>query len=251
MNKRKVCLIFVCLVLATAFAGGQEPGVDSDQFRASLFPQGHVSDWAGIFTPAQKLELETRIAAFKQTNGAELAVVALKTLHGGEIEDFAGKLFEQWGIGEKEKDNGVLLIAATEDRRMRIEVGYGCEGVLTDSGTGRIQDEKIIPRFKEGNYAQGLFDGAMVILDALEKGLPAEEAQGSEGNPIVGLAIFIFLVVAFIWIARLAARGTKGGGGTSTGSFTGGGFKSSGGGSSGFGGFGGGRSGGGGSSRGW
>lgn len=250
MNALKGMLYFACLALATAFANGQEPAVDSDQFRASLVPQGYVSDWAGIFSTAQKMELESKIAAFKQTNGSELAVVALKTLHGGEIEDFAGKLFEQWGIGEKGKDNGVLLIAAIEDRRMRIEVGYGCEGVLTDSGTGRIQDEKIVPRFKEGNYAQGMYDGAMAILAVLEKGEPPEDPRGAEGNPIVGLVFFVFIVCAFIWIVRLAARGGKGGGGSSSTGSLGGGFKSSGGGG-GFGGFGGGSSGGGGSSRGW
>ncbi len=130
---------------------GQGSAAESDSFRASLKPQGPISDWAELLTPEQEAELNSRITALKAANGAELAVVTLKSLQGGEIDDFASKLFAQWGIGQKGKDNGVLLITAVDDRKMRIEVGYGMEGVLPDAKTGRIQDEYIVPRFKEGN----------------------------------------------------------------------------------------------------
>lgn len=208
-----------------------------------------MSDWAGVFTQEQKAALESRLVALRQTNGAQLAVVALKSLQGGEIDDFAVKLFEQWGIGEKGKDNGVLLLAAMEDRKMRIEVGYGLEGVLNDAKTGRIQDEYIVPRFKEGDYAQGLIDGAQILM-AVMGGEALPEAAAANGSPIPILIFLIFFILLFIWIARSARRGGRGGGGSdgrlSSGWSSGG---SSGGG--GFGGFGGGRSGGGGSSRGW
>ncbi len=241
--------------LAAVCAFGQDGKVDSDRFRESLTPQGLVSDWAEVFTPEQKLELETRIAGLKESNGAELAVVALKSLQGGQIDDFAVKLFEQWGIGEKGKDNGVLLLAAIEDRQMRIEVGYGFEGVLTDAATGRIQDEYIVPRFKEGDYAQGLMDGAGVLLSVMG-GEAMPEAEIPEVPLWGGLLFMVFFGFIIAAMVRAAIRGGKasggGGGSSGGGSFGSGSSGSRGGGSGGgFGGFSGGSSGGGGSSRGW
>ncbi|MGD9781451.1 MAG: YgcG family protein [Kiritimatiellia bacterium] len=246
MKFRAVYFIVGWVLAAAGVVGATE----SDDFRQGLAPQGYVSDWAGVFTPEQKSELESRIAAFTQTNGAELAVVAVASLKGGEIADFASKLFAQWGIGKKGQDNGVLLLVAIEDRKMRIEPGYGLEGVLNDAKCGRILDEYVVPRFKEGHYAQGLIDGATVLMKTIGgEELPAEEV--AEIGPL-GSFIFllVFALIVFLMI-RSAVRGGHGGsgGGWKSGGWTGG--SSGGGGSGGFGGFGGGRSGGGGASRGW
>ena len=243
MNFWKIVLAAVWMPAAAGVAGATE----SDDYRQSLAPQGYVSDWAGVFSAEQKSDLESRIAALKQTNGAELAVVALKSMKGGEIEDFASKLFAQWGIGEKGKDNGALLLVAIEDRKMRIEPGYGLEGALNDAKCGRILDEYVVPRFKEGNYAQGLIDGADVLLKIMGgEELPAEEA--TEIGPLGTLVFFLVFALIVILLVRSAVRGGRGGSG-------GGGWRSGssggGGGGGGFGGFGGGSSGGGGASRGW
>ena len=250
--KRKLTAIFgLVLGLSLSVVSGQDGMIESDRFRASLSPQGNVSDWAGVFTPEQKAALESRIVALRQTNGAQLAVVTLKSLQGGEIVDFATKLFEQWGIGEKGKDNGVLLLAAIEDRMMRIEVGYGMEGVLNDAKSGRIQDEYVVPRFKEGNYAQGLLDGADVLLKVMG-GEAMPEASTAAENPIGAVIFLIFFAVVFILIVRASIRGGKGGGGGGSGGRLSSGWSSGGSsGGGGFGGFGGGRSGGGGASRSW
>ena len=249
--KYVVCAVGLALVAPKA--GAQ---IESDRFRESLVPQGHVSDWAGVFTPDQKADLESRIAAVRQATGAQLAVVAVKSLQGGEITDFAVKLFAQWGIGEKGKDNGVLLLAAIEDRAMWIEVGYGLEGVLNDAKCGRIRDEWIFPRFKEGDYAQGLRDGADALLKVMG-GEALPEPTEPENNPIAAalfLMVFLFVIIV---IVRSAIRGGKGGGGISSGGISGGGFSGrgwsggGGGGGSSFGGFGGGRSGGGGAGGRW
>ena len=241
----------VCTVWLAAVGAGAQ--IESDRFRESLVPQGHVSDWAGVFSPEQKSELESRIAAVRQATGAQLAVVAVKSLQGGEITDFAVKLFAQWGIGEKGKDNGVLLLAAIEDRAMWIEVGYGLEGVLNDAKCGRIRDEWIFPRFKEGNYAQGLRDGADALLSVMG-GEALPEPAAPEENPLAAIVFLVIFAVVFIQIVRSAIRGGKGGGGISSGGISGrgsfGGF-SGGGGGGGFGGFGGGRSGGGGAGGRW
>ncbi len=255
MNWKTYAVSLSVLGMSLGCAFGQDGKIESDRFRESLSPQGNVSDWAGVFTPEQKADLENRIVAVRQSSGAQLAVVAVKSLQGGEIDDFAAKLFAQWGIGEKGKDNGVLLLAAIEDRKLRIEVGYGMEGVLNDAKTGRIQDEYIIPRFKDGNFGQGLIDGAEVLLKVMGgDALPDAAAAPEEGGALAGILFLIIFVVVFALIVRAAIRGGKGGGSGWTsggGSSHGGGFSSGGGGGGGFGGFGGGSSGGGGSSRSW
>ena len=106
---------------------------------------GYVNDWAGVFAPEQKDALERRLAEAKQASGAELAVVTLPSLQGGEINDFTHKLFQQWGIGEKGKDNGILLLMALEERRVRIEPGYGFEETLTEDVYKRqVQAEQML-----------------------------------------------------------------------------------------------------------
>ena len=244
MNWKNGLFVLVVLLLSLGSVMGQGSAIESDRFRESLSPQGPVSDWAELLSTEQKAELNSRMEALKASNGAELAVVTVKSLQGGEIDDFAQKLFAQWGIGQKGKDNGVLLLIAVEDRKMRIEVGYGMEGVLPDAKTGRIQDEYIVPRFKEGNYAQGLMDGADALLKVMG-GSELPEPAPAENNPIAGVLFLIFFIVIFFLIVRSAIRGNHGGG---FGGGSGGGSRSSGGG---FGGFSGGSSGGGGSSRSW
>ena len=248
MNWKNSLCILTVWVLCVSCAMGQGSAAESDSFRASLKPQGPISDWAELLTPEQEAELNSRITALKVANGAELAVVTLKSLQGGEIDDFASKLFAQWGIGQKGKDNGVLLITAVDDRKMRIEVGYGMEGVLPDAKTGRIQDEYIVPRFKEGNYGQGLLDGADILLKVMG-GEELPDPVPSEMSPVAALVFLLFFMAFFFFIVRAAIRGNKGGG---SGGRLSSGWKSGGSsGGGGFGGFGGGSSGGGGSSRSW
>ncbi|NLG34703.1 MAG: TPM domain-containing protein [Lentisphaerae bacterium] len=239
-------ILWVCIALSALCAFGQDGRMESDRFREGLTPQGHVNDWAGVFSEKQKAALESRIAAAKEANRAELAVVVVKTLHGGEIDDFAVKLFEQWGIGQKGVDNGVLLLAAIDDRQIRIEPGYGLEEVLPDARCGRILDREVLPRFREGDYAGGLIDGTVALLAVLS-GETVPEPVAREASPAVVVFIvllFVLFPVLFIWAAKRSGKGGGNGGGfRSSGGFSGGG--------GGFGGFGGGRSGGGGASRGW
>ena len=250
MNRKTFVVLSVFLGLGWGCAFGQEGQTETDRYRESLSRQ-YVLDEAGVFTPEQKAQLTDRITAAWQAQQGLLAVVALKSLHGGQIDDFAAKLFAQWGIGDKEKDNGILLLAALEDHKMRIEVGYGLEGVFNDAKCGRIQDEYIVPRFKEGNYAQGLSDGADALLKVMG-GEALPEPAAPENNPLAAILFLVLFAFVFIAIVRSAIRGGKGGGGISSGGISGRGW-SGGGGSSGggFGGFGGGRSGGGGAGGGW
>lgn len=239
-------VVFACSALA-------QDAVESDRFLKELTPQGFVSDFANVFTAEQRAELDNRIKAVKEKNGSELAVVALQSLQGGQVEDFAVKLFEQWGVGEKGKDNGALLLAAIEDRKVKIEVGYGLEGDLPDAACGRVLDQFVIPRFKDGDYAGGLAAGADALLRVMG-GESIEAVAGEQDDNLAALIGFLIIVAIIIGLTALFKRLGKGGKGGKGGGFwsgmsSGGGSGSGGGG--GFGGFGGGSSGGGGASRGW
>lgn len=233
---------------------------------------GYVMDEAGVIPP----DVEERISALSQrieesTPGAQIAVVTVDSLGGLSIEEYAEELFDELGVGSDELDNGVLLLVAIAERGVRIEVGYGLEGAIPDPVAGRILDESVLPRFREGDMADGIEAGHARIagLVADEYGAEVEGAArpGSSGPGLwIALLVIGGLVGLFIWAASkgLIKGGGSGGSGGSGGGFTpppptwgggrGGGFGggSSGGfGGGGFGGFGGGGSGGGGASRGW
>jgi uncharacterized protein len=129
-----------------------------------------VTDMPGALRPATVARLNSTIGDLERTNGTEMAVVVIKSLDGLSVEEAAVKLFELWGIGKKSKDNGLLLLWSTGDRRVRVEVGYGLEGTLPDGKVGAILDTYVIPKFKRGDFDQGLIDG----VDALARVVRAE-----------------------------------------------------------------------------
>lgn len=127
----------------------------------------YVNDYAGILT--QEVEdyiIQTNIE-LEQKTGAQIVVVTVDSLGGQTIEEYATELFRQFGIGDADKNNGVLLLCSTGDRMFRIEVGYGLEGTLTDGKTGNIQDEYIIPYLRNNNYNEGIKNGFNAVLQEL------------------------------------------------------------------------------------
>lgn len=233
----------------------------------------YVQDYAGVLTPQTKQRLNALGQTLDKKTTAQLAVVTIKTLNGAPIEDYALGLLRSWGIGSKEKNNGALILIAVNDRKARIEVGYGLEGVLPDGLTGRIQDQYMLPFFKQGQYDQGIANGytvaaQLIAKDAgvdLQTGQAVKPAATAASNNILGLdddelelLTYIIIVLIIIFFTNRGGGGGNsrhhggfygGGGYYGGGSFGGGSF---GGGSfGGGGGFGGGSGGGGGSSRGW
>jgi len=124
---------------------------------------GYVNDFAGILDNASASDLEALITSIEKDTGAEIAVVTVDTLQGITIEEYAVELFEKWGIGKAEEDNGLLILVASTERKVRIEVGNGLEGIITDLEAGRIIDETIVPSFKEGEYSRGIYDAVVTI----------------------------------------------------------------------------------------
>jgi len=122
-------------------------------------PTGYVNDFAGILSSDTKKTLETKLSSLDASTSAQLSVVTIKSLDGDTIENYAEKLFKEWGIGQKGKDNGVLLLVAVDDHKLRIEVGYGLEGALTDAESSNIIRNTITPEFKKGDYNKGITNG--------------------------------------------------------------------------------------------
>ena len=171
-------------------------------------PQGFVSDFAGIIDPAARASLENRLTQLSKDTGAEVAVVTVVSLNGDTIEDYAARLFADWGIGQKNEDNGVLFITSLEDKKVRIEVGYGLEPVITDGRSGRILDNNVLPSFRDGDYSSGIIAGAAAIEDLIRSGTPPSII---EENPLTGLlqdkqTLFTGLGIATIYILSWMAR---------------------------------------------
>jgi uncharacterized protein len=230
-------------------------------FAAPTFPvlTGRVVDEAGILSADTRAKLDSMSAQEEKQTGNQVVVVTLKSLQGYPIEDYGYQLGRKWGLGQKSKSNGALLIIAPAEHQMRIEVGYGLEGQVTDAQSKLIIAEVITPAFKRGDYNGGVLAG----MDAIYKTIggatitpdPDAAQQSGDDNRSGGGHIPILLIVFLLWIVfgrffwPLLFLGGGRGGGWGGGGFGGGGF----GGGSGGGGFsgGGGSFGGGGASGSW
>lgn len=244
---------------------------------SKLQPRGYVNDFANVLDPRGAQALEAYCASVERATGAQIAIVLVKSLEDEPIEDVTNRLFRQWGVGKKGKDEGLMLLLAIQDHKQRAEVGYGLEPVITDGYAGDVL-RGIRPILRQGNYSGALLAAAEQFGSriaqakgvALEPGQPIpgpapSQPTGSSGG-FFGILILIFV---FFLIMRMFFGGGGGRGGGGTGFLTGmilgnlmgggrgwggggfGGYDGGGGGGGGFGGFGGGSSGGGGASGSW
>jgi uncharacterized protein len=223
-----------------------------------------VTDLAGVLSPEEKQALENKLVAIDDSSSNQIAVVILPTLDGNPIEEYATKLFREWGIGNKKTNNGILLLIAIQDRKMRIEVGYGLEGAIPDITSINIIDNDLKPAFRAGAYYDGIDKATDNIAKAAVGEYKVKREKKTKGK---GSNIILFVFIVFIIVSILSKKGgggsNIGGGGFSDiatgmllGQLLGGGGRSGGGwgggdSGGGFGGFGGGSSGGGGASGGW
>lgn len=240
-------------------------------------PPRLVNDLAGVISPLEEEELEQKLLTYEQTSSTQIAIVTVRSIGDYDVAQYGTELFKKWGIGQRGKDNGVLIIASIDDRKVNITTGRGLEGALPDITAGKIIRNEIVPEFKaeegSGGYQSRYYRGFSKAADAIiaatkgeyvadEKPVRGEESGGGAG--ILPIAILIIIVVVFMsrrggggggggYMSRRGYRGWGGpiflpggfGGGFGGG---GGGF---GGGGGGFGGFGGGDSAGGGASGDW
>lgn len=238
-------LRLILLLLAVLFwAAGSALG-------APAIPRarGYVNDYAGLLSPQSRSQIETFLAEFQRSDSTQIVVLTVPSLEGEDLEVYAIRVAQGWGIGQKGKDNGALLLVAKEERKVRIEVGYGLEDRLTDLLAGRIVDREITPRFAQGDFDGGIRAGVQAMTDAVRGAYKGDGGRSGKKQrfPYEALLWLLFLGPG---VLRMFAGGR---GGHRRGGYYGGGFGGfgGGGGGGGFGGFGGGGFGGGGASGRW
>ena len=257
MKKWLVGLILLVVTFCFGLAAAAEP-----QIPPAPTSSIYVQDYAGVLSSAAKNRINEIGAKLAEKTKAQVVVVTLKTTNGQPMDELGLGILRQWGIGDKKLNNGVLLLVATEDHRSRIEVGYGLEGALPDGKTGRIQDDYMIPYFKNNQYEQGIMNGYQALVSEVaheykvevpqvgkaERAAPAPAQESSFPWWMKALAVAVVVILllsdwiffgGFLTGMILSLICRRGGGG----GFGGGGY--------GGGGYGGGSGGGGGSNRGW
>lgn len=232
--------------------------VNAQNIPAKPNPPRLVNDFAGVLSEQERADLERRLVAYDDSTSVQIVIVTVKTLNDSPIEEYSLKIQRDWGIGNKTTNNGVLILAAIDDRKVRISTGYGLEGAIPDITANQIISADIAPAFRSSAYYEGLSNAAGSVMKAAAGEYKAPEGYANRGKkksfPIGFVIILIVVLVLF------SSSGGGGGGFMSRrgfgpvifpGGFGGGGGGFGGGGGGGFGGFGGGSGGGGGASGSW
>jgi len=179
--------------------------------------QGRVNDYAGILSPATEAQLESVLKTLETTDSTQIVVLTMESLQGDSLENFSLRVVEKWQIGQKGLDNGVLLLVARDDRKIRIEVGYGLEGKLTDMTAGRIIRNVIAPKFQQGDFNQGIIDAVGAIMATVRgefKAVAESKASSSKQTDPGGLLtamIFIFFIFGSLLRKSKVAAAAVGG----------------------------------------
>ncbi len=218
-------------------------------YAAPAFPSltGRVVDDAGILSAETQQKLTQMLAQHEQQTGNQVVVATIKSLQGYSIDDYGYQLGRAWGIGQKGSNNGALLLVAPNERDVRIEVGYGLEGRLTDAQSKLIIENLILPEFRKGDFNAGVLAGTTTLLRVLggdasalpkKAGQQSQNEDGSGGGIAIALIVIMLIFGRFFWpllfLGGLGGRhGGFGGGGFSHGGFSGGGGSFGGGGASG------------------
>ena len=215
MAPRRRCALVLRVLLGLGLALGWAGTLSA----ALTFPPltGRVVDQAGVLDAAAEARLATKLADLESKTGTQLVVATLNSLQGTDIADFGYQLGRHWGIGQKGKNNGALLIVAPTERKVRIEVGYGLEGTLTDAVTRLIIDNAVLPRFRTGDFAGGIERGTDDLIQLLsgdvedfkrraaaQSGRPA----GSEG--LSGFVVVLVVLGVFVVLFLGRSRGRRG-----------------------------------------
>jgi uncharacterized protein len=164
--------------------------------------EGHVNDRAGMLSPSVRQDLEQRLAAFEQSDSTQVVVLTIPSLEGEDLEGFSIRVAEAWQIGRKGKDNGVILLLAKAERKVRIEVGRGLEGKITDLVAGRIIRGVMAPRMKAGDLEGGIVAGALALTEAARgefTAAPRDLRHGRKGaSPVFTLLLFAGVAAIFL-----------------------------------------------------
>ncbi len=225
---KKIIIFVIAIIMLLAFSNSSFAIVSQTR-------EFYVNDSANLLEDDTKEYIINMNKKLEEKTGAQIVVVTIQNLEGKSLEEYATELFREYGIGDKDKNNGVLLLCALEEREFRIEVGYGLEGVLTDGKTGRIQDSYIIPYLKDNNFNEGIKNGFNAILTEVENeyGITIDGAE-TEVTPksvtitriFNGMLILIFVLACVLTRGRVLLfflGGNSSGDSSSSGGFSSGG----------------------------
>lgn len=208
--KRIILLLLAALALIAGPAAAQ------------TFPKltGRVADEAHLLSPEQAAALDAKLAALEQQSQRQMVIATIPSLEGYDIEDYGYRLGRAWGIGDKQRNDGLLLIVAPNDRQVSIEVGYGLEGIVSDAVASEIRRNEIVPHFKAGDYAGGIIAATDKLVTQLQ--LPEDEARKVAANaeqrqrkakePRFDFGTVVFLVIFFLFFVLPFLRALRGGG---------------------------------------
>lgn len=181
-------------------------------------PTNYVTDTANVIDSQTESQLNSLINNFEKNTTVEIVILTIDTLDGEPIEDYAVKLFEDWGIGKKDINNGLLILVAVQDHEYRIEVGYGLEGTIPDSLAGRIARENMVPYFKEDNYGEGIYSATLEYMSYIE-GDPFVVSQYQDssddyssedlGTFKILFPIFVVIILSTVFIISSIMSKTK------------------------------------------
>jgi uncharacterized protein len=202
--KRWISLISVftlILILTTAVFGLEVPSL-----------KARVTDLAGVISPTERMRLEEKLYYFETQTSNQIAVLIIPSLEGEALEDYSIRVTDAWKLGDRNKENGVLLLIVTNERKIRIEVGYGLEGALTDLVSAQIIRNEIAPHFRQGNYYAGIAAGLNGIMLATRNEYKADprQYQRSRGENRKSFGSLIFTILFFLFLIGGGRRGRRG-----------------------------------------
>ena len=196
----RILFLLLAMLIATPAAAQDFPPLS-----------GRVVDQANLLSDAQEQELSQRLAALEAASSRQLVVATVASLQDLTIEDYGYRLGRHWGIGQGEASNGVILLVAPNERKVRIEVGYGLEGILTDALTGQIIRDRILPRFRENDYPGGILAGAQDVIAQLQappeaaeqRAQAAQRSRGERGDGSLPFGVWLLILGGFFIIFLL------------------------------------------------
>jgi uncharacterized protein len=192
---RFIVIVLLCLVLSSPALALDLPAL-----------RGHVNDYAAMLSPERAAALEQQLIDFEKSDTTQIVVLTVPTLSGEILEEFSIRVAEAWKIGQKGVDNGVILLVAKAERKVRIEVGRGLEGKLTDLVSGRIIRSEIAPKFKTGDFDGGITAGVKALIDVSKgeyEAAPRDLHQGRRGAPPI-FTLLVFLAVAVVFLSSFS-----------------------------------------------
>jgi uncharacterized protein len=168
--------------------------------------KGRVNDYADMLSPSTERQLDAALAEFERTDSTQIVVLTVPSLEGDSLEGFSIRVAENWKIGQKGLDNGAILLISKNDRKLRIEVGYGLEGKMTDLMAGRIIRDVITPRFRSGRYDQGVIDGVQAMIQLTRGEFEAASEIQPGGNDGPDYQGFLSISLVFLFLINVLGR---------------------------------------------